>query len=123
MKLSKTEFDELLKRNPHLSIEIGDQGKAPKLERNIGNGTLAKVQVKKSDSTRFLVCVTSIRRFELDEDNLCEKFHVDCCRYSALIPTDAPSKTKIETTQRKVEKGEDEKIIIEVYKIINPTTP
>jgi hypothetical protein len=84
------------------------------VELNLGHGALGPRQVKKGDSRRFLVRVTSFRRRLLDEDNLCEKFHVDCCRYAGLIPGDAACQTKIETGQVKVKDADDERTEIEI---------
>ena len=89
-------------------------GETTKLERNLGNGSLAKGEAEKGNSERVLVRVTSVRKRLIDEDNLCEKFHVDACRYAGLIHGDEPSKTKIEVCQRKAEKGEAEHTIIEI---------
>lgn len=89
-------------------------GKAPQLEPGAGLAALGAVQAKAQDTVRFLVRVTSRRRNLLDQDNLCEKFHVDCLRYAAIIPSDAPTETRIEVTQEKVGKGEAEEIIIQV---------
>lgn len=63
---------------------------------------------------RFRVRITSVRRRLLDEDNLCEKYVVDCCRYAGLIPGDASGQTKIEVFQRKCAKGEAEKIEVRI---------
>ncbi len=61
--------------------------------------------------------VTSHRLRLLDEDNLCEKFVVDCCRYAGLIPTDSPDKAKIEVGQVKVGIKAAEKTVIEIIPI------
>lgn len=53
----------------------------------------------------------------LDEDNLCEKYHVDCCRYAGLIPDDAPSQVRIQTLQRKARRGEAEHTQVEIYQL------
>jgi len=89
-------------------------GETAKLERNFRNGPLAKGETEKGNPERVLVRVTSIRRRLIDEDNLAEKYHVDCCRYAGLIHGDEPSKTKIEVCQRKAKKGEAEHTIIEI---------
>jgi hypothetical protein len=89
-------------------------GKTAKLERNSGNGSLAKSEAEKGNSERVLVRVTSVRKRLIDEDNLAEKYHVDCCRYAGLIHGDEPSKTKIEVCQRKAAKDEAEHTIIEI---------
>lgn len=85
------------------------------MERNTGDEPLAKKKVQRPTGSRVLVRVTSVRKRLLDEDNLCEKYHVDLCRYAGVISGDEAGKTKIETAQRKAEKGEEEKVIIEVF--------
>lgn len=94
-----------------------DPGEAPKLERNPGDGALGAVPVQEKLGGRFLVRVTAIRSRLLDEDNLCEKYHVDLCRYTGVLPSDAPGKAKIEVTQEKVEPGAEEKVRIQVWKL------
>lgn len=91
--------------------------KATKLERSFGHGALGKVQTQRRNTGRFLVRVTSIRKRLLDEDNLCEKYHVDCCRYAGLLPGDAPGTTKIEVAQQKTEPGAQEETRIEIFKL------
>lgn len=108
-------------RADSLSNENNSQSSDPVLERYLSDGTLGASQVKKRDTRRFLVRVTSFRRRLLDEDNLCEKFHVDCCRYAGLIPTDAASQTKIETGQVKVKSEADERTEIEILNYDPPT--
>lgn len=93
---------------------------APKLERTIGNGALAKAKAKKPDTGRVLVCVVSYRRRLLDEDNLAEKYFVDCCRYAGLIFGDGPQQTKIEVSQVKVGRKEEERTQLT---ITYPTSP
>lgn len=85
------------------------------MESSPGSGALEQAQTKEHHSTRFLVRVTSFRRRLLDIDNLCEKFHVDCCRYSGVIPGDDPGQTQIEVTQKKVTAKEREFTRIQVY--------
>lgn len=92
----------------------GDSRAVAKLERRIGNESLAAPQVQKATGQRFLVCVTSIRRRLLDEDNLCEKYHVDLCRYAGMLPCDSPDEVTIQTSQRKAGKGESERTVIEI---------
>lgn len=87
------------------------------MERDPGNGAVGKIQVQAAVGGKFLVRVTSVRKRLLDEDNICEKFAVDCCRHAGLIPTDAPGKTKIETSQRKAEKDEQEHTEIIIQQI------
>jgi hypothetical protein len=89
-------------------------GETAKLERNLRNGPLAKSEAEKGNPERVLVRVTSVRKRLIDEDNLAEKYHVDCCRYAGLIHADSPDQTKIEVCQRKAEKDEAEHTIIEI---------
>jgi hypothetical protein len=100
-----------------LNNEDHRQPSSTVLERGPGLGTLGPRQVKERDSRRFLVVVTSFRRRLLDEDNLCEKFHVDCCRYAGLLPGDAPGQAKIQVEQQKVKCREDERTEIEITEI------
>lgn len=92
-------------------------GPAAKLERDTGAGTLGPKKAQGRAGTRFLVRVTSVRRRLLDEDNLCEKYHVDLLRYAGVIASDSPGSCRIETTQRKAEKGEAEMTVLEVFEI------
>lgn len=89
----------------------------PKLERRSVAGTLGKGQTQKGHTGRFLVRVTRCSRRLLDEDNLCEKFVLDCCRYAGLVPGDSPAEVRVETTQRKIEKGEAEHATVEIYEL------
>ena len=84
------------------------------MECYFGDESLASDEVQKADTKRVSVRVTSVRKRLLDEDNLCEKYHVDCCRYAGLLSGDEPGKTSIKATQRKAGKGEKEHTIIEI---------
>jgi len=75
---------------------------------------LAEGEAEKGNPDRVLIRVTSVRKRLLDEDNLAEKYHVDCCRYAGLVHSDEPGKTKIEVSQRKARKGEEEHTQIEI---------
>ena len=86
-----------------------------KLESNPCHEPLAKEEVQGRDSSRVLVRVTSIRTRLIDEDNLCEKYHIDLLRYAKVIAGDSAAEIKIETGQRKAQKGEVERIVIEVF--------
>jgi hypothetical protein len=119
--------DELLKRFPNASpaflrnnasdCPVVRQSPAPVVERDLWNGPLAAGKAQGNDSGKFLVRVTSFRRRLLDEDNLCEKYVVDCCRYAGLIPGDAPGTTKIETSQQKVSSKEEERTEVTIERM------
>jgi hypothetical protein len=85
------------------------------MELGLGDGALGQGQPQEANPSRFLVRVTSFRRRLLDEDNLCEKFHVDCCRYAGLLPSDAPGQTRIEVAQFTVKDEADERTEIEIF--------
>lgn len=112
---------ESLKRlNADLFACFEAHGKTPRaeLECGAGDGALAEGKAEKGDSRRFLVRVTSFRRRLLDEDNLCEKYHVDLCRYAGCVPSDAPGQTKIEVSQVKVKTKEEERTEVMVDEIV-----
>lgn len=85
------------------------------VESDSRNATLVAGQVQVAACQRVLVRVTSVRTRLLDEDNLCEKYHVDLLRYAGIISGDEAGKTKIEVAQRKARKGEKEHTLIEVF--------
>lgn len=78
---------------------------------------MGKNAAQGADSARFLVRVTSVRRRLIDEDNLCEKHVIDCCRHAGVIPDDRPGQTKIEVCQRKIQKWEAEHTLVEVFQL------
>jgi len=113
--------DELKRKFPRASSafiaansEVGDPRPAAVVESNPRNGALAKKKVQKLPGPNFHVHVESVRNRLLDEDNLCEKFHVDLLRYAGIIPGDSASEVRIETCQRKTQKGEAETVVITV---------
>lgn len=100
------------------NLSTRSPGTPSKLECGVGVEPLAKDQAKGKDSRRFYVCFTSIRKRLLDEDNLCSKYHCDLLRYSGVIRADDPTAAKLKTDQRKAGKGEQERVIIEVFEIL-----
>lgn len=115
---------ELQRRYPHASqsflaanLDVDSPRKVAGMESDAGNVSLAKGKVQKGTPTRFLVRIESVRKRLLDEDGLCEKYHVDCCRYSGIISNDNPATTHIETTQRKCGPEEAEHTQILIYEI------
>ena len=116
--------DDFLRRNasdyqpvPRRNDPPRDTGKAAVVERNPRHGALGTRKVQKRDTRKFLVRVTSFRKRLIDEDNLCEKFHVDLCRYSGMLPSDAAGKARVTTGQEKVGSDEDERIEIVIERI------
>ena len=101
-------------RKPNANHNTNDTGKAPIPQRAPSNAALVETQVQSGTGDRILVRIESVRKRLLDEDNLISKYHTDLCRYSGLIPSDAPGVCKIETTQRKAAKGEAERTEITI---------
>lgn len=112
--------DEITRRFPNASEAFiranGDQGSgAPAVAQcPVRSEPLAAAQTQKGNRGRFFVRLTSVRNRLLDEDNLCPKFHVDLLRYAGIIPSDAPDRTSIRTTQRKCQEYEAEHVEIEI---------
>ena len=99
---------------PNANHNPNDTGKAPITQRTAGNAALVEAQAQSGTCDRILIRIESIRKRLLDEDNLVSKYHTDLCRYAGLIPSDAPGVCKIETTQRKAAKGEEERTEITI---------
>jgi hypothetical protein len=114
----------ILRLFPNASPDLlaRNRRKAAVVERNFGDAPLEKKTVQRRAGPQFLIRVTSFRKRLIDEDNLAEKYHIDLCRYAGIIPGDEAHQTKIETAQRKIEKGETEKILIEVFALDSPST-
>jgi len=92
-------------------------GAAPLLESDSRDGALGAGRTKGKDTARFLVRVTSFRVRLLDEDNLCEKYHVDCCRYAGILPGDSPGQAQIQTGQQKVKSKDQERVEITIEQL------
>ncbi len=112
--------DEIRRRFPNASRDVfaanaPGAGESSKLECPASKGTLATIKAQEVDPRSFFVRITSIRKRLLDEDNLASKYHTDCLRYAGLLPSDAPAQTRIETRQRKTNKGEEEHTVVELY--------
>ncbi len=115
---------QLLRLFPHASnavlqvnsVDYG-AGAPPLVERGHQDALALPPQANRSDTARFLVRVQSVRKKLLDEDRISECAIVDCVRYAGIIPDDRPAITRIETTQRKVAKGEEEHTKVEVYEV------
>lgn len=116
--------NEILRRFPNASestiranLSAGDSGQTPIVESNPCHAPLETKEVQRPVGQRLLVRVTSVRTRLLDEDNLCEKYAVDLCRYAGILPDDSPDKIKIQVCQRKAGKGNQEQVIIEIYEL------
>lgn len=88
-----------------------------KLESGLGEGALGKEVIQAPNSGPLLVRIIATRKCLLDEDNLCEKYLVDCLRYCGAIPNDSPEDVHIEVSQKKTKENEAERVDVEIYQI------
>jgi hypothetical protein len=79
---------------------------------------LEKDEGKERYTGRLLVRIESIRKRLLDKDNLYGggKFFCDFLRYCGAIPDDTEKDIDLIVTQKKVQKGQKEVTIIEVWR-------
>ena len=113
--------NEITRRFPNASaafiaanLDPENSGPAAVLEHGAGDAPLAAKKIQGPDRRKFFIRITTFRRRLLDEDNLCEKYHVDLCRYAGAIPDDAPGQVKIEVGQVR---SKNEEILIEIYEL------
>lgn len=90
------------------------QAPDPIVERGDPHALAEAPQAEAGHPGKYFVRVVSFRVHLLDEDNLCEKYHVDALRYSGLLPSDAPDQCRIITTQEKVATKAEERTEITI---------
>ena len=100
--------------DPHCDT---DSGQAAKPKCNVRNAPPSKAQVQKAATARFLISYVNARQRLLDADNLMSKYHTDMLRYVGIIEDDNAEQVKIVTSQRKVEKDEEEWIEITIDRL------
>lgn len=118
--------NELRRRFPHtseafikanLSPRDHDQG-APSVaepEPPLSREPLHEVLRKEGYASKVLIRVTCYRHHSLDEDDRCEKYFVDCCRYAGLIHGDAACEATIPRSKEVIiPKTEEEWTEIEI---------
>ena len=94
-----------------------DSGQAAKSKRSAGDAPLGQKQIQKTDTARFLISYLNARKRLLDADNLMSKYQTDMLRYCGFIEDDNAAQVKIVTSQRKVEKDEEEWIEITIDRL------
>ena len=116
--------EQILKRYPNANerfiqrvLDADSAGAVAVVERPAVSAPLEAVEDKTGPTGRIFIRFVSVRKRLLDPDNLCEKYLLDCLRYSGLISGDEPEKVSLETAQRKCRKGESEKTIVEISKL------
>ena len=96
-------------RKPNANHNTNNTGETAKLEQDTRYGTLAEKPIETRSTGRVHIRFESVRKRLLDPDNICEKWTLDCLRYIGVICGDEPDKITLETSQRKAEKGEEER--------------
>lgn len=114
--MNEQQIKQILPRASRETIRLNVDGVSPstELERDPRNESLESVKIEKSDTRRCVIRVTSYRVRLLDEDNLVPKWHIDSLRYAGCLHSDAPDQTEIITTQKKVQKKNQEKTLIQI---------
>ena len=114
--------EQILKRYPDANerfiqrvIDADSSGAVAVVEFPAVGASLETVKNQKGPTGRIFIRFVSVRKRLLDPDNLCEKYLLDCLRYTSLISGDEPEKVSIQTTQRKCQQGESERTIVEIY--------
>jgi hypothetical protein len=100
------------------SSKARSKSSPPKPQPPVWDEPLPKNEGEKVYSGRMFVSVESIRSKLLDTDNLYggAKFFIDFLRYCGAIREDTEEQIDLRVTQRKTQKGEKEKTVIEVWK-------
>ena len=99
------------------SVTNGNPVKATNMERSPSNAITPKDATKKADRGRFYVSITDCRHRTVDKDGVNPKWHIDQLRFTGFIPDDRPEVCDLNWKSVKIPKHEQEKIIIEVWKI------
>lgn len=112
--MNRNELNALLRKKNYRVAS--DSRSYSKLECAVGDASLVKDETKEGDSGKYTVRVTSFRRRLLDADNLAEKYHIDALRYAGILPSDAPDRCEIITSQVRVKSKEEELTEISIEK-------
>jgi hypothetical protein len=95
-------------------IDLNSQPSSANTQSGIRDGTLAEKKVKARDSRKRAVRITSYRVKLADVEGLCGKWHLDALRYAGLIHDDTEEDITYQITQKKVQKKNQEKTLIEI---------
>jgi len=99
---------------PNANHQTNNPGTIAKLEQDTRHGSLAEKPIETHTASRVHIRFESVRKRLLDPDNICEKWTLDCLRYIGVIRGDEPDKITLETTQRRANKGEEERTEITI---------
>jgi hypothetical protein len=85
-------------------------------KRDVGHAPVLKTQTQAAYPGRVRLCVTSFRcGTQLDQDNICPKYFIDCCRYAGLIRDDCPGTVALEVKEVRVSTKKEEGCLIEIF--------
>ena len=95
-------------------LQADSDAPTPLTKRSARTRSLATIKAQESDTRFRVVRVKSFRVRLLDSDNLVPKWHIDSLRYAGILPSDAPDRARIETSQEKVGSKAEERTEIEI---------
>ena len=95
-------------------LQADSDAPTPQPKRSARTRSLATVKAQEGDTRFRVVRVKSFRVRLLDSDNLVPKWHIDSLRYAGILPSDAPDRARIETSQEKVGSKAEERTEIEI---------
>lgn len=87
------------------------------MERSLKGRIQKKVSIKKAAPAQFFVRLTNYTRRLYDEDNICAKIYIDCCRYSGLVPGDSPAEVHCYVRQIQVSTPAEERCELTVERL------
>lgn len=98
-----------------LNLPAGSEPSGPVVKPAVRDEPVAAEKGKTRHAGRVHIRITSVRARLIDADNLCGKYFTDCLRYCGAIQDDSPQFVTIETRQRKAQKGEPHRSVIEIF--------
>lgn len=106
---------DFLDLNEASDINLNSGSRGSVTQSAVQHGPDGKVEGKEGHPIRHSVRITSYRKRECDPDNLVGKFFIDSLRYAGIIHNDRAADIDYSITQKKVEKKESEKTLIEIW--------
>lgn len=96
-------------------IELNSRASSSIVESSVIHGALAEKKTQDRNTGKRVVRITSYRTRLLDPDNLVGKWHLDSLRYARILYDDRPEDIDYQISQKKVNKKNQEKTLIQIY--------
>lgn len=93
-----------------------DTRKTAKLERPAPHQSSRENANQKIDSIKCHLRIVSVRKRQIDPDNISVKYLIDALRYAGVIQDDAAKDITLEVSQRKCLSDEDEHTEVSIYR-------